>query len=585
MVSVTKPNTRKMTIIAQDPDLRVGEKILTTEVEIPAEELSRGPRGYRVHVVDYDTTTGTLYMPRKYESQRGEVYPDPYKEIIARDGVASLLQDPQFHQQNVYAIVMRILTRFEFALGRRIPWGFDGHQLYVAPHAFADPNAFYSEHDQSLMFGYFQAPESGERIFSCLSHDVVAHETTHALLDGLRRRYTDPSSPEQAGFHEGFADIVALLSVFSLPEVVSYLLGVKKEETVPAPLINVDDLTKEKLQAAFCDVAEQMGRGLSGIRGNRKGALRNSLDIPPLKSDEPLNKYLTQEDFQEPHRRGELLVAAMMTTFLEIWVRRIEQLKAGGRQELDRQLVVTAGAHTADHLLTMAIRAIDYAPPTDIQFCDFLSALLTADCETVPDDSQYHYRKTLLASFRRYGITPSSKAGEDGTWPTLDDSHLIYERTHLQSLMNEPDEVFHFLWENRYVLDLTRNARTTVQSVRPCLRVGPDGFFLRETVADYVQRMTLRAEELESLTINIPDGMPPRQEVTLYGGGVLIFNEFGRLKYHICNHLLDDTHQTPRLKYLWEYGYFDEQRYAENMFARMHLQRSLSLSVRNDEEF
>ena len=63
MVSVTKPHTRKMTIIAQDPDLQVGKKILTTEVEIPAEELSHGPRGYRVHVVDYDTTTGTLTSP------------------------------------------------------------------------------------------------------------------------------------------------------------------------------------------------------------------------------------------------------------------------------------------------------------------------------------------------------------------------------------------------------------------------------------------------------------------------------------------------------------------------------------------
>ena len=64
------------------------------------------------------------------------------------------------------------------------------------------------------MFGYF--PGRSQMVYCCLSHDIVAHETTHALLDGLRERYTDPSSPEQAAFHEGFADIVALLSVFAL---------------------------------------------------------------------------------------------------------------------------------------------------------------------------------------------------------------------------------------------------------------------------------------------------------------------------------------------------------------------------------
>ena len=40
-------------------------------------------------------------------------------------------------------------------------------------------------------------------------------------LDGLRERYTDPSSPQQAGFHEGFADIIALLSMLSAQSVVA----------------------------------------------------------------------------------------------------------------------------------------------------------------------------------------------------------------------------------------------------------------------------------------------------------------------------------------------------------------------------
>src|SRR5947209_7806575 len=55
--------TRKMRIIAQDPSVKVGGKILTTQVEIPAEDLQPGPWGCRVQVIDYDASTGTLLKP------------------------------------------------------------------------------------------------------------------------------------------------------------------------------------------------------------------------------------------------------------------------------------------------------------------------------------------------------------------------------------------------------------------------------------------------------------------------------------------------------------------------------------------
>jgi hypothetical protein len=109
-------------------------------------------------VIDYDTSTGTLYLPKDYPPPRGGNYPDPFTEDERYEDDKRLLASPRFHQQNVYAIIMRTLSRFEFALGRRVAWGFEGHQIHVAPHAFPDANAFYSESDRALLFGYFTPP-------------------------------------------------------------------------------------------------------------------------------------------------------------------------------------------------------------------------------------------------------------------------------------------------------------------------------------------------------------------------------------------------------------------------------------------
>ncbi|MBK8151394.1 MAG: hypothetical protein IPK58_25170 [Acidobacteria bacterium] len=198
--------------------------------------------------------------------------------------------------------------RVRFALGRRVGWGFDGHQINVAPHAFADANAFYSKWDRALLFGYFRsAKKPTETIFSCLSHDVVAHETTHAILDGLRSRFSAPSSPEQAGFHEGFSDVVALLSVFSLRDVVRFLLvqnvpsqlrKSRSEASDPVSsknpnLIHKDNVSIEKLrESALFGLAKQMGQELSGVRGQ---ALRRSLELNELGEDE--EPYLDRPAF------------------------------------------------------------------------------------------------------------------------------------------------------------------------------------------------------------------------------------------------------------------------------------------------
>ena len=567
-----QPRTRSLTIVAQDPGVKVKGKVLRARIDIPAEEVLPGPWGYRVHVVDYDASTGTLYKPRRYPPLNSRSGGDPYAE--ASDRV--LLDDPGFHAQNVYAVVMKTLARFEFALGRRVSWGFRGHQIKVAPHAFAEANAFYSERDEALMFGYFPG-FSGRMVYSCLSHDVVAHETTHALLDGLHERYTDPSSPEQGGFHEGFSDIVALLSVYALPDVVGAIIDFASADRRDN-MIARGDLTLESLRrSALFGLAEEMGQELSALRGD---ALRRSAALTPS------TEYMDDDEFEEPHRRGEILVAAMMNAFLTVWANRLKGLGEVERGFLDRGRVVEEGATIADYLLTMSIRALDYAPPTNLEFCDYLSAILTSDREINPNDSRYNFRRILRDTFAAYKIIPAAKGTreEPGIWDPPA-GIINYDRSHFESLQRDPDEVFRFIWDNRRALRLYEDAYSQVLSVRPCLRIGPDGFALRETVAEYFQHVKLQAAELKNLQIGVPDEMRRDEEVTLYGGGALIFDEFGRLKYHVRNRVNDRERQTQRLKFLWRYGYFRRGRDAFRNFSFMHRQRALSTTNRATEEW
>jgi hypothetical protein len=252
------PRAMAVTIIAQDPSVKDRKtRTLTSEVAIPAERLEPGPRSHRFFVVDYDTTTKTAQHPVKLTDPHGQFvdrFKDPAKNGISDDELES---DPAFWAQNVYAIAARILAVFERYLGRRLPWSYGSHQLYLVPNAMAEANAYYASELHAVLFGYITRP-TGKVVRSCLSHDIVAHEVTHAILDGLRPRYVEPGLPDQLAFHEAFADLVALLSVFSLPEVLDQQLG----EEDRSGRIAASALTAEAIeQSVFLGVAEQFGRG------------------------------------------------------------------------------------------------------------------------------------------------------------------------------------------------------------------------------------------------------------------------------------------------------------------------------------
>ena len=113
-------------------------------------------------------------------------------------------------------------------------------------------------------------------------------------------------------------------------------------------------------------LAKQVGETMYGTHGV---ALRRSIELPVNP------KLATSEEYLECHRRGELLVAAVLGAFLKVWKGRIDLYGKLKQNKVSRIGAVDAAVETADHLLTTAIRALDYCPPTDLLFSDFLSAM------------------------------------------------------------------------------------------------------------------------------------------------------------------------------------------------------------------
>ena len=148
-------------------------------------------------------------------------------------------------------------------------------------------------------------------MFTCLSHDIVAHETTHAILDGMHRHFGDPTNPDVLAFHEAFADIVALLQHFTMREILEDQIAHSR-----------GDLESETMLGSL---AVQFGRATG-----RRGAMRDAIGTfddqgvwHRLKPDPSDYTKIT-----EPHRRGSLLVAAVFDAFLMIYKRRTADLIA-----------------------------------------------------------------------------------------------------------------------------------------------------------------------------------------------------------------------------------------------------------------
>lgn len=593
------PSMRRLRVYAFDPQastriesaaFNVAVIALPWEQKALDEELKPGPVNSYLEVIDIDPVSGQFYEPVDLN--------EPL--LLAQDGLAPSEGDPRFHQQMVFAVAMKTIRAFERALGRTVLWAprpvkRDGERitfvpvprLRIYPHALREANAYYSREKKALLFGYFKSTtrETGASwVFTALSHDVIAHETTHAILDGLHQRYAEPTSADSLAFHEAFADIVALMSHFTLTEAV--------HSAIAANGGNLDE------RSLLSGLARQFGTA-TGCRGALREAIDAKVDGMP--------DHTLLERLSEPHERGAVLVAAVFDAFLTIYQHRTADLlrlagvrfQKGVRQDLHPDLtarLTREATKSADHVLRMCIRALDYLPPVDVRFGEFLRAIITADHDLVPDDP-HGYRLAMVEAFRRRGIVPAnclSLAEDSLLWEppiyplALDDKALnidldaVFKREKAEALAKANREALQewFMtpskedgqWQttcgvifdgmpgeparrageplftiSRWPEDANGPARdhasVEVHQVRATRRAGPDGQDIRQLVIEVTQhRRGFIDDVVQREQDALGQGKPRSHDFLFRGGATLIFDlRDKQLRYVIRKRINDDT--------------------------------------------
>jgi hypothetical protein len=421
-----------------------------------------GPVTRQVAVLDFDETTGARLPGARF-------IPPATGRVLGRYDVPDMpdASSRAFNQVSLFATVMKTIQMYEEAdtLGRHVEWGFDGPQLLVVPRAGEWANAFYQRSSRSLQFFYFPNPMTGAGIIqTSLSRDIVAHETGHAILDGIAPRLYDATTPESLALHEAIGDLTALL--------VSTRSRTLAREVLRRTGGSIDDAS------VFSAIATEFGMA----RGS--GALRD------LRND----KTIADVDVSEPHALSEVLTGALYPILVRMHGDR-RRRRAHERGITEYSASGWALATAAGQFKRMVLRALDYLPPGEVSFADYGRAIVAADQASHPDDSEE--REWIVDEFVRRGLAPdrAALAVPLATGETVD--------ADLQAMVDSDYAAYHFAEEHRPLLHIPEDVPF---EVTPRLEVEKlyyhrlaDGTLLEEVVRELLFKVWWLAGEANPL--------------------------------------------------------------------------------------
>jgi len=453
----------RVPVLVKDPDVARWKDVPLFENFVIENEdvFLDGPIGRRVAVLDFDPQSGQLNPGARFVPPAGTDGVGSY--AIA---MGSALEDPTFVQTAVFGGVHKTLAMFEEsdALGRRIRWAFDGPQLLVVPRAGDWANAFYERESRSLQFFFFTPPGRQAPVYTAHSQDIIAHETTHAIIDGVVPDIYDAATPQSLALHESIADFSTLLMSFRSRKLATRIL-----EQMGGSIAH---------SSAFTGVAEQFGMALDQSRH----ALRE------LNNDKSLAD--PGLDRSEPHDLSEVLSGAIYRVMVQMYdeIRanaptpasappalatssEVEQWKQS--DDPSAQMPQAGGAAAepsagkalfvaSERLKRTVIRGLDYLPPGEITFADYGRAVVASDKASHPDSAGQ--RDALVAEFVKRRIADNSAALDVRT--NYDDP-LLHD-VDLTSLLESDWYAYQFAERGRRLLGIPKDVPF---EVRPRLDV------------------------------------------------------------------------------------------------------------------
>lgn len=479
MAARSAPRKLEVTILCTDPLVEKRKGVGPVKVKLdPEPALADGPTSARVAVVDYNADLDQVFAPAR-------------RRADGRGYAVGRLSDPRrnaaFRQVNVWAIVDRTLAMLEGEqlLGRPIPWASGLGRLLVLPHAGYGSNAFYDRGTGALHFLYFEGRQ-GEPVFTCLSHDIVSHELGHAVLDGLKPYFNEVTTAEAAGFHEFFADAVALSSSFSFREILVRATGGATRE--------LDETLLGRIAAEF---GAAMPGGLDYLR-----AAGEKVTLAQL------------EGVEEEHRYSQVLTNAFFAFFRGLYAKRLRAAGAGANGgDAVRSLV-----NAARQASRTFFRALDYCAPVDVTYLDYARALLRADAVAYPGD-EAGARRALTRLFLERGVGRS----EAELRPALPLENRELGRFSVEDVASTREAAYRFLDANRKALRIPHAANLRVATLARTRKASASGFYPpRELLLEFVWS--------EDVSLGESAGPLAGKRFPLWCGGTLVFDLDGNVR-------------------------------------------------------